>query len=545
MPGLSEAFERIGAFLEHQLPQTHAAGVALSITDRNEILGVVVRGFADAAAGTPVRPETRFEIGSISKQFTSIVVLQEVEAGRLDLHVSVNELLPDLELPEPFGPITLHHLLTHSSGLPIGTEEAPTGPGAVRRLRDSRPGFAPGEHFWYSNDGYKLIGAIVEHLVGEPIHEILRERVLAPLGMTASVAAITNDVRSDLATGYEPMFDDRPAHTSHPLVPARWLVCNTADGSIVSNVIDMSAYARLLLNGGVTPTGRLLSEKSFELFTTPHMPDPDEPGSCYGYGIDVATVEGRNYLGHSGGMVGYTAYLLTDPDSGLGALMLLNGMGARRAAALFALDAVRAAIAGEPLPEVIEPADPQLVRNAPDFAGQYSSPEGRVVELVEDEGRIRWREGALGVFLEPAGDTEGVFLAPHPSLERYTIRFGRDDQGQVVEAFHGDSWLRGERWAGPEPEPHPKEWESFTGLYRSNNPWSPTLRVLLRKGTLVLIWNDDIAPAEEPLVPLEDGSFHVGLDEWTPTRVEFDQPMNGKAVRANFNGAYFYRSFED
>ena len=154
MPGLSEAFERIGAALEHHLPVTHAAGIALAVTDREEILGVVVRGFADVASGQPVRPETRFEIGSISKSFAAIVVLQEVEEGRLDLHVSINEILPWLELPEPFGPITLHHLLTHTGA--VSRWEPRTRPpdwGVAANLRDLAPTFAPGEHFWYSNDG--------------------------------------------------------------------------------------------------------------------------------------------------------------------------------------------------------------------------------------------------------------------------------------------------------------------------------------------------------------------------------------------------------
>ena len=70
MPGLSEAFERIGAALEHHLPVSHAGGIALAVTDREEILGVAVRGFADAASGQPVKPETRFEIGSISTYFS-------------------------------------------------------------------------------------------------------------------------------------------------------------------------------------------------------------------------------------------------------------------------------------------------------------------------------------------------------------------------------------------------------------------------------------------------------------------------------------------
>ena len=104
-----------------------------------EILGVAVRGMADVAAGTPVRPETRFQIGSISKSFAGIVALQEVEAGRLDLHVSVNEILPWLDLPEPFGPITLHHLMQHTAGLAIGEEDAPTLAGALWLLRACRP----------------------------------------------------------------------------------------------------------------------------------------------------------------------------------------------------------------------------------------------------------------------------------------------------------------------------------------------------------------------------------------------------------------------
>ncbi len=99
MPGLSEAFERIGTALEHHVANSHAAGAALAVTDAEEILGVAVRGVADAAAGTAVRPETRFQIGSISKSFAAIVTLQEAEAGHLDLHESVNAILPWLRSP--------------------------------------------------------------------------------------------------------------------------------------------------------------------------------------------------------------------------------------------------------------------------------------------------------------------------------------------------------------------------------------------------------------------------------------------------------------
>ena len=184
---------------------SHAAGAALAITDREEILGVAARGMADVASAAPVRPETRFQIGSISKSFAAIVAMQEVDAGRLDLHVSVNELLPWLGLPEPFGPITMHHLLTHTAGLHTGTEDAPGFAGALHLLRSSPATSAPGERYRYSNDGYKIVGAVLEAVTGLPIHELLRDRLLGPLGMTASVAAITDDIWTDHAIGYEPM----------------------------------------------------------------------------------------------------------------------------------------------------------------------------------------------------------------------------------------------------------------------------------------------------------------------------------------------------
>ncbi len=548
MPGLNEAFERIGAALEHHLPLSHAGGIALAVTDREEILGVAVRGFADAASGQPVKPETRFEIGSISKSFAAAVVMQEVEEGRLDLHVSVNELLPWLELPEPFGPITLHHLLTHSSGLAIGTEDAPTGLGAAANLRSQPPTFAPGEHFWYSNDGYKLVGLVLEAVSGVPIHDLLRERILEPLRMASSVAAITDDLRLDLATGYAPVVYDRPPQVTHPLVPATWIVSNTADGSIVSNVLDMSAYARFLLNGGDGPIGRVLSEAAFARLTARRMVDTDDPDSDYAYGLAVEKEGGaERFIAHTGGMVGYTAILITLPDEGLGVIALQNGAGNKTAVAEYALAAVKASLAGEELPEPPVPRDPQVHPGAAAFAGPYVG-ERRIIEVaVEDGERLRLKVGAVGVVLtqDPLASLGDSFLVPHPSLDRFMLRFGRDAQGRVVEAFHGDEWFRGEAWAGPEPEPIPRSWEAYPGVYLSNDPWAPVLRVVARKGELALIWPwEGELGGEEPLILLDDDVFAVGAT-WTPRRIRFSQILDGKAVVAEFNGGRWYRSFEN
>ncbi len=540
MPGLSEAFERVGAFLEQRLPFTHAAGAALAVTDRDETLGVVVRGFADAASGAPVRPDTRFQIGSISKSFAAVVALQEWRAGRLDLSASVNQLVPWLRLPEPYGPITPHHLMTHSAGLIIGSEEAPSALGAVGILREQRVGFPPGERFWYSNDGWKVLGLVLEEITRVRIDALVRERVLEPLGMTSTAAAITNDARTDAATGYRTLFDDRPPRVSHPLVPAEWMPFNTADGSIVSNVLDMSAYARMLLANGAP----LLDGEVFARLTEPVMADDEWPTFRYAYGLWVGEEDGRRRIWHSGGMLGFTALLVTEPDDGLGCVMLLNGSGARRPVVRFALEAVREAIAGRDAPAATPPQPLERIANANEYVGTYRAGDRSVTVERSDEG-LALVEGGRRAPLERIEDVADTFLVDDETLDRWPVRFGRDHRGVVAELVHGDDWLTNDAWNGDEPPAHPAAWAAFPGLYRRANPWGATVRVALRKGRLVVEWNDDVEEVFDELVPVEDGSFHVGADLWKPQWIRFDDVVDGRASRLTLNGGIYYRSFED
>jgi CubicO group peptidase (beta-lactamase class C family) len=549
MSGLEEAFERIGASAEHHLEASHAAGLALAVTDRDDVLGVVCRGLADVAASKPVRPETRFQIGSISKSFAALIALQEADAGRLDLHVSVNEILPWLELPEPFGPITLDHLMTHTSGLLVGTEDAPTGPGVFHRLRTNPPTTAPGERWLYSNDGWKVVGSCLEEVTGEPIHELLRARVLGPLGMLQSTAAIVDAEYQDMAVGYEPLFSDRPVQLRHPLVPATRITSNTADGSIVSTVLDMSAYARLLLARGDVPGhdgARMLSEPAFEEWIRQRVPD-DEDGT-YGYGWWQTDVDGARWIAHSGGMVGYTAFFVVAPEEGLGLVVLQNGGGGKGELAGAALAQVRASLAGADLPSPWVPPGATSIPRAAEYAGTYTGEDGRVFELEAERDGLRLNAGPVTVLLErdPLEEPSDTFLVPHEALDRFPLVFGREEAGTVVEVFHGDTWFRSDRYAGPEPGPVPEEWRRYVGFYRSNDPWSPTLRVVLRKGQLAIQWpsaaTDDAG--DEALIPLEGGWFAAGAVR-DPRRVRFlGTGAGGLAVVAEFNGGSWFRSFE-
>jgi CubicO group peptidase (beta-lactamase class C family) len=551
MAGLEAAFDRIGASAENHLEVAHSAGLALAVTDGEEVLGVVCRGLADVAAGTPVRPETRFHIGSISKSVAAMIVLQEVAAGRLDLHVSVNEILPWLDLPEPFGPITMHDLMTHTAGLLVGTEDAPTGPGALHRLKTNPPTTKPGERWLYSNDGWKVVGACLEEVTGEPIHELLRTRVLGPLGMRDSNGMIDDATYQNVAVAYEPLYSDRPVQLRHPLVPAHRITSNTADGSIISNVLDMSAYARLFLARGDVPGhdgNRMLSDESFEAWIEQRV--PDDEGGTYGYGLWAEEYDGVRWIAHSGGMVGYTAMFAVSPTDGLGCIVMQNGYGeGLRRLARSAFACVRASLAGEELPPAMTRPAATEIPKAADYAGTYTGDDGRVFEVEAEREGVRLNAGPVTVMLErdPLADPTDAFVVPHEALERFALVFRRDADGSVVEAFHGPTWFRNDRYAGPEPAAAPDEWRRYVGFYRNNDPWAPTLRVYIRKGGLALEWpasaTDDAD--ENELVPLDDGWFATG-SEREPGRIRFlGNGAGGKAVVAEYNGGNWFRSFEE
>jgi CubicO group peptidase (beta-lactamase class C family) len=368
---MASASERIRAYVERHRSTLDTPGLALGLTDRDAPLDVLVDGLANLDAGTPVQAHHRFQIGSISKGLTAAAILQEVEAGRIALDAPVRTYLPWFEVPSRFEvPITVHHLLSHTSGLACGLDATGDAVPELLALRETEVGWEPGSRFGYSNAGYKALGLVLEAVTGRPWWETVRERVMAPIGMADADVIVTHEVRSRLAVGYCSPFDDRPWVSEHGFAPAPWFPTATADGTICANAEELTAFARLLLRGG----RGVLSEASFARMTERVANDPTEPGHVFGYG--VKWVDGDRLLGHSGGMVGYTAYLLVDVVAGVGATVLMNsGIGARRLElARFALTCLAAEAAGDRLPEV--PPPPERTPPIRPEPGDGTGPEG-------------------------------------------------------------------------------------------------------------------------------------------------------------------------
>src|ERR1044072_7714582 len=198
------ALARLDEFVERHMRETGAPGMTLALADRNGAVRVSTYGFADTKAGTRVAPATLFEVGSISKSFAAVALLQMLDEGRVDLHRPVAEYLPWLKLEQKHDAMTAHHLLSHTSGLPgvpLLPESVAVGPQTV---------FKPSEKWVYSNIGYLILGLLIETLDRRPFADALAARVLKPLGMTASAPLISHALRPRMAVGYAPELEDRP-----------------------------------------------------------------------------------------------------------------------------------------------------------------------------------------------------------------------------------------------------------------------------------------------------------------------------------------------
>jgi D-alanyl-D-alanine carboxypeptidase len=533
---LEDALAALDRCVTAWLAHVAAPGAAVIVTDRTHTIHLSVYGVRDAAAGTPVADDDLFEIGSVGKAFAGAAALRLQERGLLSIDDPVTRHLPWFEVRSAYEPIRLWHLMTHSAGLVNGTDWTGEAEYEIRALRDTEATPAPGELHHYANAGYKALGLVLEAVTGNPVARVLEEEFLGPLGMAASVGAISNAVRRRLAPGHVPLFDDRAWRPAHGVAPATWLESTTADGSICATAQDMGRYLRMLLNRGNGDEGPVLTEQSFGLLVGRSVESPEyEVGSRYGLGLLLTDVDGHRWIGHGGSTVGYTCSMRVDVDEGFGAMLLTNGETDTSPIVRYALTLLRADRTGAEPPA--PPPLPDEIRDAAPYAGTFAS-AGGTIEVAEAGGGLTVAAGA-GAAVRLLHRDDGAFVADGDAWEPFPLRFRRRDGERAVAVTHGAAVYVREG----ETAPPAGAWSrsGFEGHYRSHDPWYSNLRIVDRAGQLVLIWGGG---EEEPLALLPDGSFRAGEDPRLPERVRFEERDDrGPVLRVNYSGLDLFRTF--
>jgi len=267
-------------------------------------------GLANMEWNIPNTPDTKFRLGSITKQFTATVILQLVEQGKIKLDGKLSDYLPDYR-KDVGEKVTIHHLLTHTSGIPSYTsqpgffENVSRNPYKVdefvKKYASGNLEFEPGSKFLYNNSGYFLLGAIIEHVTGKPYEQVLKENIFDPVGMKNTGYDHHNTVIAKRATGYIKTPD------SYANSPYLDMSIPYAAGSLYSTVEDLYLWDQALY------TDKLISAQSKALMYTPFLDN-----YAYGWAITKASFKQNNadvpVITHGGGINGFTTTIVRFPN---------------------------------------------------------------------------------------------------------------------------------------------------------------------------------------------------------------------------------------
>lgn len=297
------------------------------VADQGKVIYKKGFGMANKEWDIPNQPNTKHRLGSITKQFTAMLILQLAAEGKLDLQAPITQYLPDY--PKATGDnITIHHLLTHTSGIPNYTafpkffqdeSRNPYTPDEfVKKFSDKALDFTPGEKFSYSNSGYFLLGVLIERITGKTYEAVLQEKIFVPLNMTDSGYDNHDDILKNRSAGYE--------KNGNTYINSKYLDMSIpyAAGSLYSTVEDLYLWDQALY------TNKLLPQKFMDMYFKPHIPAFGNSHYAYGWGVGNSVIgkstDSIYTISHGGGINGFNTNISRAPsDKSL--VVLLNNTG--------------------------------------------------------------------------------------------------------------------------------------------------------------------------------------------------------------------------
>ncbi len=431
MADLAERLAEVPAQLAAGIAAHHVPGASLAVL-ADEQVWAAAAGLLNARTGVEATPDSVFQMGSITKVWTTTLVMQLADEGRLRLADRVADLLPGFTLRDPAAArrITVEQLLTHTSGID-GDRFLDLGRGAdavarfVEACRDFELVHPPGTMWSYCNAGFVLAGRIAELLRGASFDEVLRERLVRPLGLAATGTlpeqAILHRAAAghlvDLATGataVTPVWSLQPSNAPAGATP-------------FTTATELLAFAALHLDGGSAGGQPLLSSRAVADMQRRRATLP--PGSladAWGLGWMLHDWEGGLAIGHGGVTIGQRAYLVAVPHARVAIALLTNGGDGDSLFSALAGPLLRA-LAGV-TPRELPPARDDVAVDPARYAGVYERSGARIAVEPAPGGGLQARVRALWASLDP--NAPPLALRPvAPELFRIALPASRRDTG--------------------------------------------------------------------------------------------------------------------
>ncbi len=514
-------------FITYEMRDKKLPALSIALVDDQETVWAKGFGWEDADKKIPATAETVYRVGSVSKLFTDIGIMQLVERGEIDLDTLVTNYLPDFKPNNPFGKaITLRQLMSHRSGLvrepPVGNYFDDTGPSlaqTVQSLNSTSLVYEPEKRIKYSNAAIATVGYVLEKTQKQPFTQYLQKAVLTPLGLRHSSFEPTPEITKHLAKANMWSYDGRE------FVAPTFQLGMAPAGSMYSTVTDLARFMSVLFNGGKVPNGQVLKPETLEKMWTLQFAAAGEKS-----GFGIWELQGHRRVGHDGAMYGFATELQALPEMKIGAIVVTNIDGANSITYRIAERALKLMLAArnkQSLPPARLP-DSVDVAVAHRLAGRYVRDEGHI-DLITREGKLLISRRELLVELKSLGDT----LIVDDRLAYGTKILPVGDGLRLGDAIY-------KRAPISKPEPPPAHWQGLIGEYG----WKHNIFFILEKdGKLhaLIEWffSYPLTEISQNVYAFPDYGLYHG------EKLIFTRDQNGKATQVEAASVVFKRRHLD
>lgn len=423
---MKRSWSEFEAYVYEVMEKENIPGTAVAVAERGRVIYEKGFGYRDVAQKLAVTPETIFGIASVTKSLTAAAILVLEQEGQLSVDDPITKYIPELAIPslEPMDEIRIHHLLSHTTGLPPvkrneslnRLQEHVTYLNAIALERLGKPG----EYFSYSNDAFLLLGLIIERVTGRLYRRYMTHRFLERLAMQRSTFSLEELGKFENVT--VPYRYNKETRTYEA---QEWSKLGNYEvgGGLRSNVLDLLKFGQLLLR-----------EPYFSRMWQPVHPVFRQ--TSYGYALTATPYDGVTLVQHGGSQPGVAANFGLVPERQLVIAVLTNASGAP--AEEIWLAAANTAL-GRPLEQkaAVEPEYRLSTREMERFLGTYASEEGGCLDIVKDGGEIAALIDGERYALRASGPQTLVIKA-----WEYPIPFYFDDSGQPWAVLFGMRMLR-------------------------------------------------------------------------------------------------------
>ncbi len=525
-------FAELNRVIQHEAADKGLPLLSIALVDENGIVWSGKAGSEGKNLEGVNGNDITYKVGSVSKLFTDIAVMQYVEQGILDIDTPITSYLPNFRPENPFGTnITLRMLMSHSSGLvrepPVGNYFDPTEPSLVDTiysLNNTTLVYEPGTKVQYSNAGIAVVGYVLEKISGKPFAALLKENLLAKLGMSNSAFTPDANVAQNLPAAYMSTYQG-----TRSIAPTFELGIAPA-GSMYSTMSDLALFMEALIKKGEGENGRVLAPETLEKMWTPQTDILSGRARSFGIGFSLGELDGQKSVAHGGAIYGFATQMKVLPDRKIGVAISTNLDMANGVVSRIADHALRMLLAkqnGSPFPAYVSTLS-LSTEQAERLKGTYKNDDATIQIGQRFDDLYIERVAGLSLRLRASKGAADSVVIDDPILYSEDVNFS-DDGVTVFGATY-------QRTENAKPPAANDRWANLLGEYGFDHN---ILYITERFGSLTALieWG-----MEYPLEEVGNGIFKFPPYGLYPNEhLTFLINPDGKVKAASLNGIDFNR----